>query len=501
MKSDNTIQAMVTTGVNAQPLEGWSGCVFNGVAVMNNGFDEPFYTNTDTTMQSFDVESSLHWTSGVTCGTIRAFKNYLIALKYNGGGSTVKWSGPAAAGALPSWQESSSNTAGTNVLSDTAGEIVDGVALGNSFIIYKEDSVWAMEFIGGTFVFSFRKLFNDNEGALSKDCVVAFEGKHFVLGRNDAYIHDGTQKKSVMHNRVASELYKTLDDTNWSKIKVVADTANQNIWVYYPTQNNTWANKALIYNWATDSWSVREILSNVSYIATGIIEDDLTDNWNLYEGTCTSTASSTEMTDNTQSFPLSSLVGKYIQNLTDGSSGLITANTADTVTATLAGGTSNSWTIGDLYDIVDVASTWDEDTSYWDENNTQYEKESLLLCDYTNSKFLEAEVGITWDGTSYTTRVEKVGVDFGDATQWKKINAIYPSMTGEGTVNFYIGHQDPQGSAVTYEGPFSYTVDQDYKINCRVHGRNISFKMESTDDKLWAFDGMTIEYKPTMTKR
>ncbi|MCK4282864.1 MAG: fibronectin type III domain-containing protein [Candidatus Brocadiae bacterium] len=45
------------------------------------------------------------------------------------------------------------------------------------------------------------------------------------------------------------------------------------------------------------------------------------------------------------------LVGFYVYNVTDGSKGEITANTATTVTAALAGGVRNSWDTGDRYSI------------------------------------------------------------------------------------------------------------------------------------------------------
>lgn len=55
------------------------------------------------------------------------------------------------------------------------------------------------------------------------------------------------------------------------------------------------------------------------------------------------------LTDSTKNFATSELIGNYIHNLTDGSYGIITANTATTITATLAGGTDNDWDTGDTY--------------------------------------------------------------------------------------------------------------------------------------------------------
>jgi len=58
------------------------------------------------------------------------------------------------------------------------------------------------------------------------------------------------------------------------------------------------------------------------------------------------------LTDGSQSFTPSALVGYRIYNTTDGSDGLITANDATTVTATLSGGTGNDWDTSDAYIIV-----------------------------------------------------------------------------------------------------------------------------------------------------
>ena len=61
------------------------------------------------------------------------------------------------------------------------------------------------------------------------------------------------------------------------------------------------------------------------------------------------------MTDaNAQAFKPNSLVGLTIYNNTDGSDGVITANTANTITvAALAGGGLNIWTTGDEYHVTD----------------------------------------------------------------------------------------------------------------------------------------------------
>ncbi|MBU0847450.1 hypothetical protein KKH23_09730 [Patescibacteria group bacterium] len=67
-------------------------------------------------------------------------------------------------------------------------------------------------------------------------------------------------------------------------------------------------------------------------------------------GTHTGAMGAAVLTDAAAHFPIpNGLVGLTVNNSTDGSSGVITANTINTVTAVLAGGTANVWNTDDVY--------------------------------------------------------------------------------------------------------------------------------------------------------
>lgn len=70
---------------------------------------------------------------------------------------------------------------------------------------------------------------------------------------------------------------------------------------------------------------------------------------NANEGTHTGSSNAATLSDSTRSWTTDIYVGKTIYNLTDGSSGTITANTSNTITATLSGGSENDWDSGDVY--------------------------------------------------------------------------------------------------------------------------------------------------------
>lgn len=107
----------------------------------------------------------------------------------------------------------------------------------------------------------------------------------------------------------------------------------------------------------------------------GIRIHAITSPTNQASGTHTAANNLTIMTDATAHFVVNELVGLTIYNTTDGSSGVVTANTETTVTvAALAGGTLNQWTTGDAYTIPGA----DYDTTDWDMFNAVFAAGAVL---------------------------------------------------------------------------------------------------------------------------
>lgn len=92
-------------------------------------------------------------------------------------------------------------------------------------------------------------------------------------------------------------------------------------------------------------------------------------------GAHTGGAHATIMTDANAHFIVNEHVGLTIENVTDGSSGVVTANTETTVTvAALAGGTANQWALNDVYSI-DGA---DYDAEDWDSWTPAFAADAVL---------------------------------------------------------------------------------------------------------------------------
>jgi len=196
----------------ARPL--WTGGVLHGVPVMNhrNGTDYPQQWDSALARMK-DLEN---WPINTYAKVLRTYKNFLIALDITKGSTRypfmVKWSDIADPGSVPaSWDETDATTiAGENTLAQTNGWLVDCAPLGDLNVIYKQDSIWGMQHIGGVNVFRFYEI-SQSIGALAPRCIKEFYRKHLVVGQNDIVLFDGGQPKSIVNKRMRRWFYNNIN--------------------------------------------------------------------------------------------------------------------------------------------------------------------------------------------------------------------------------------------------------------------------------------------------
>ena len=276
---------------NLTTVGNWTGTIYNGLPILCNGIDDPQALATTGASAFSDLPN---WPSNTTCKTIKAFGNYLMALNLTESGTNlpnkVRWGDTAEDFNFPStWTAAATNDAGAVTIGDEADEIIDGLALKESFIIYKGNSTWIANYIGGNLVFSFKKLFNDT-GILTRNCVQEFEGKHFVLTQGDIIVHNGVSKQSVATNAVKKHLFDDINSSYYQLTFVTHNVQKSEMWISYPSLGSEFCNKALIYNYVNNSFTFRD-LPDIYHIGPGIVDPGATTNtWNTQSGTWTTTA-------------------------------------------------------------------------------------------------------------------------------------------------------------------------------------------------------------------
>ena len=262
--------------------KGWNGGVLGGVAILNNGVDDPQMLGTSSSA----FADLTNWPSNTSCQVIRPFKRFLVALDTTESSTRypfrVKWSHPAEGGTVPTTWNPADGTkdAGYVDLSQTNGNVIDCLPLGDVNIIYKEDSIWSMAFEGGQSIFGFRQLFDD-VGILGRHCAKSFDNKHFVVAEDDIYIHDGQTKESIVDTQIRDELFNSMHPDYKTRTFVAADREKNEMWVCFVSNTNStnaFADTAYVYNFRNNSWSKRD-LPYVSYISWGIVDTVSTSDW------------------------------------------------------------------------------------------------------------------------------------------------------------------------------------------------------------------------------
>jgi len=422
----------------------WQMDQFGKFVLINNEKDTPMYSSA-TDGSAFLVLPG--WTTTfVGTGTveiIRPFKSFLIALKVEGDMYTVYWCDEASPDAIPTdWDyTSTTNLAGRNPLPASDGQLVDGRALGDAFIVYTDFACYAMRLVANTtFVFSFTRL--AARGLLNKECVVQFENHHFCVGNQVIYTHDGSRFNRIADKKVEALFFSEIVSAD--KVWATKDEVNHEILVYYAVavsgSATTHATRLMRWNWIDNTWSFEDIDAG----------DDQVPCLRLGLRTATSTT-----------YAALTTAGRSYADLTE-------------TYAELSGAAS------DLL----VPHRLSNDTVS------------------NGAKYWQMESGFTRDGTDYDAHLQKLRIDLdevaGDTGRVKHISAIYPQMTGTGTVAFRVGGSMGPGEATSWNDLVAFSLDDgSYKVDTRVTGRYLDIQIGewagSPTTNNWALSGFDLE--------
>ena len=240
---------------------GWTSTVLTGIPILNNGIDPP-----QQWAGAGKCTTLSNWPINTTCKSIRAFKNSLIALNVTKAGINypfmVKFSHPADPGTVPvTWDiADATKDAGELDLADGYDAIVDGLALREYFVIYKQQSVHRLDYVGGAFIYKAGKVLGTS-GAMNKNCIVELDGQHFVLTANDVVVHDGFQAQSVMDKQTRRFLFANIDSEQIGLCFVFKNPYLNEVFVCYPTPGTTSCTQAMVWNSVDKTISFRQIPS------------------------------------------------------------------------------------------------------------------------------------------------------------------------------------------------------------------------------------------------
>jgi hypothetical protein len=268
---------------NSTPEERPHAGVFQGLGYWNNTQDVPqLWADmvVGTPMKDFTNWGTHDETGSMRCQFMRNYKNFLMMgnLTEIGGGSNeypfrVRWSDAASPGTEPSTFSVSDTTklAGERDLAETPGYVIDGLELGEIFVVYKEQSTIGFQVILGANVMRRWTIF-PNTGILHRDCVMGYPGGHLVCTQDDIIHHNGVQgsQVTILEDRLRDHVFSQLNAFAYYNSFMVRNTAKKEIWFCYPTGASTYATEAVIWHWAENTVGLRS-LPNIPFASAGPI--------------------------------------------------------------------------------------------------------------------------------------------------------------------------------------------------------------------------------------
>lgn len=418
-----------TASLSATVALNWTGgALGGGVYILNNGVNAPFqWAGTGLS----DAYASLsNWPAGMKARVLRPFKQFLVAGDIDEGsgrdGTLLRWSHPATPGGVPSSWDYTDRTkdAGRVAISQTPDYIVEMEPLRDINMIYKENSIWSMQYIGGNAKFAFRKVLGE-VSILSRRCVKTFYGQHLVLSGDDLILHNGNEARSIAQGKWKRWLIDTIDPDNFSTAFMVVDHQRSEVWCCIPTASVGLPFLALVWNWVTNTFTTRNLPVGTAHIEWGIVDTggDLT-----FDGDVGTFDEATGTFDEA----VDSAALRH----------LLMCDTSRN--RFYRGNTSEQW---------------------HGANNPVYVERSAL------------PIG----------RQDANGIIRPDLSSVKYITEVWPVIEGTpgGVVDVYIGTRDTLESTISWKGPYRYTIGTTRKLDVRVAGKIIDVRFYSNTNITW----------------
>jgi len=208
------------TGYTPSSVEGtWSYTALANILYINRSDRAPWYLRAaDTTFQNLGVVAggATTWDSTYTCQLLRTCAGSLVALNVTKGAvnypTMVKTSSIPLSGVVPaSWDIATANTLATeNILSEMKGPITDACNFGPALVIYGLEEAWMMIADQSTEVYFYKKL-PFQKGAINANCSFELDGKHFVFGADDIWMHDGNTEVSIVDEKNRDFIFSSIN--------------------------------------------------------------------------------------------------------------------------------------------------------------------------------------------------------------------------------------------------------------------------------------------------
>jgi len=182
-------------------------------------------------------------------GAFVTAERHLVALGAGGYPRKVQWSD---AEDNTVWTPTATNAAGSIEL-ETSGSIMNAAKLRGTNLIFTDVDVHTMTHIGQPFVYSFAQA-GSNCGLAAVNAFAAVTSFCVWMTKNEFQIYDGAVRQLPCD--VQDYVFSDLNRTQISKVVAGVNSANDEIWWFYPSADSDENDRYVVWNHREKHWSI-----------------------------------------------------------------------------------------------------------------------------------------------------------------------------------------------------------------------------------------------------
>lgn len=168
---------------------------------------------------------------------------------------------------LTDWASTATNSAGELRLG-SGSEIVRAVETRQQILVFTDSTLYAMQYLGPPFTFGVNAI-SEKITVLSPNAIVAVDDLVFWMGNTEFYAFGGRVEK--LPCTVRDFVFDNLNTSQALKVCAGSNTANTEVWWFYPSASSDTNDKYVIYNYGEQAWYYGT-LPRTAWVDRGILD-------------------------------------------------------------------------------------------------------------------------------------------------------------------------------------------------------------------------------------
>ncbi len=195
-------------------------------------------------------------------------ERFLFVLGAGGDARKVQWCDQEA---LTTWTSTATNQAG-DIRLVTAGKLMCGKRIRGGTLIWTDQDVHLAQYVDQPFIYSFQRV-GESCGIVSRGAAIAIGADAYWMSSDRFYKYDGIARP--MNCDVADGVFADMNTQQRSKVTAYHEPEHGEVWWFYPSAASTECDRAVVYNYLGDFWTVHDDFARLAGAARGILSNPI----------------------------------------------------------------------------------------------------------------------------------------------------------------------------------------------------------------------------------